>query len=519
MHDWQHAPFLPAGVLALKAKQFDDGLYAAVERAAQWGHGSFHGKMHYLDSIARALTRDGACSKGNAAAVFYAAESMSKNRVFRAPKCVATAAQRTRDAFMANELLSKPLGFYTWSDTLSDIFRQDRLLQTKLEGAEGIQALRAALDRHPHLLKAYEATLQLGARLTNPLVGRDLRSVRKGEAPDTSHPGLRFFPPSRSHEVDLVHRLWGNQPVPDGANLMNELIARIQSEEISLAPRPESGWYDHQTWALEPLLRPEQMPEAAHLSYSEGYKEYLVSLFKGVLALTRETHVKQLEMGYPGAMAPPPAFHVRPKLRVEPLPTHYRRRAAAYRFVRDVLRKSFGPDALRTLRRGAKGRVIALDLETELKLMIRLFEGAADEALMQISAPLDVPEAISEPRRFLFRVWAAQVARDPDVGVDARMMVPVFWDEPRQKTKVWVFLGWQERPLTISYAKKPDVVSVIGPEGAYKEKPEIKYRAQSVKLLCPVMAEVYVSKLLDRDEFRAHCDKHETRAAILANLR
>jgi hypothetical protein len=32
------------------------------------------------------------------------------------------------------------------------------------------------------------------------------------------------------------------------------------------------------------------------------------------------------------------------------------------------------------------------------------------------------------------------------------------------------------------------------------------------------MAEVYVSRLLDRDEFRRHCDRHQTRNAILANL-
>ena len=99
------------------------------------------------------------------------------------------------------------------------------------------------------------------------------------------------------------------------------------------------------------------------------------------------------------------------------------------------------------------------------------------------------------------------------------MMVPVFFDEGRGLTRVWAFLGWQERTLSISYATPPRVVSVVGPEGKYKEKPEIKYLAQGVKLLCPIMAEVYVGTLLDRDEFRAHCDKHKTRAAILANLR
>jgi hypothetical protein len=34
-----------------------------------------------------------------------------------------------------------------------------------------------------------------------------------------------------------------------------------------------------------------------------------------------------------------------------------------------------------------------------------------------------------------------------------------------------------------------------------------------------VTAEVYVTRLLDRGEFRRHCDTHRTRSAILAGLR
>lgn len=34
-----------------------------------------------------------------------------------------------------------------------------------------------------------------------------------------------------------------------------------------------------------------------------------------------------------------------------------------------------------------------------------------------------------------------------------------------------------------------------------------------------VTAEVYVTELLDRAEFRAHCDRHETYEQIVGNLR
>jgi hypothetical protein len=34
----------------------------------------------------------------------------------------------------------------------------------------------------------------------------------------------------------------------------------------------------------------------------------------------------------------------------------------------------------------------------------------------------------------------------------------------------------------------------------------------------PVLAETYVSRLMDGDEFRAHCDQYRTRAEILRHL-
>ena len=45
-----------AATLLLKAKQFDDGLYAAVELAAQRGAGRFAGKATLLRSLAATLT-------------------------------------------------------------------------------------------------------------------------------------------------------------------------------------------------------------------------------------------------------------------------------------------------------------------------------------------------------------------------------------------------------------------------------------------------------------------------------
>ena len=60
------------------------------------------------------------------------------------------------------------------------------------------------------------------------------------------------------------------------------------------------------------------------------YRQQLDDLFKAILSLTRETHVKQLYIPMLGAAMkwrdPAPAVCVTPDLTVEPLVTYYRRR-------------------------------------------------------------------------------------------------------------------------------------------------------------------------------------------------
>lgn len=48
--------------------------------------------------------------------------------------------------------------------------------------------------------------------------------------------------------------------------------------------------------------------------------------------------------------------------------------------------------------------------------------------------------------------------------------------------------------------------------------PEVKLVGDYYELAEPVMAEVYVAQLLERDAFRRHCDRYRSRDAILANL-
>ena len=105
-----------AAALLLKAKQFDDGLYAALELATQ------PGKAAMLRTLATSVAHP------EASAFLHAASALGGSR-----DPVPDAVRVRMDGFLAGEREAKPLGFYTWTPALSAIFRQDRLLQRPLD--------------------------------------------------------------------------------------------------------------------------------------------------------------------------------------------------------------------------------------------------------------------------------------------------------------------------------------------------------------------------------------------------
>jgi hypothetical protein len=425
-------------------------------------------------------------------------------------------------AFLSDDLRSKPIGFYTWSDSLSTIFRHDRLLQTELKGSDQIAALIDLLAREARLNETYAAYLRLVSLLTNPFPSelRPVSSVAADE--DAPGEGVYFFPPSRAHETELMTRLYGDKPIPEGFSLVEELIARIRRGEIDLTPSASSGWYDVQTFALETLVMPEKAREASRLEFEETYRNHLLDLFRGLLALTRETHIKQLQVPMEAAAMPPPTIDVHPELSAEPLATYYLRRSASYRFIRTVLEEALGTDALRGMNRLTADGPVRKNLDAELSEMEGLFYGAYSVVCAELGLEPDLGPLSRDPQGDgdRFRSWLKSVWSDVDVGADARMMVPVFYDLQRKKTKVWVFMGWSERPLDISFAKKPDV-TVLDEDGREVEPDQVQlsFYGYGYRVAYPVMAEVYVTEILDRKEFRAHCDRFKTRAGILENLR
>jgi hypothetical protein len=493
-----------AATLLSKAKQFDDGLFAAVELAAHQGRGRLTGKAKLLRCLAAALTRAGP----EARTIIHTACELGGVLV-RLPDAVAEAVRTAKAEFLGNELRSKPISFYAWFPELSEIFRQDRFLQQPLE-AECADDLTRALEQTPGVLDAYHAHLRLAARLTNPPVNSGVRDA--GKCPP-------LFPPSRSHEVTLLERLYEDRPIPDNFDLMTELIRRVRSGKINLIPTDTSGWYDRQTWSLEPLIAPDRTPERCQLEFGKRYREHLEALFRGALALARETHAKLGgggRGGYGGPIQPP--IWIKPNLTVEPLPTLYTRCAAAYGFVRSVLEETFGADALKGMHRLSPEGASRLGLAEELDGMEKLFLGAAATARQELG--MQSPE-VPDPAASYFSAWRSSIAADKDLIRDVRMMVPVFYDVQRRRTKVWAVLGWRLTVVEMEYRVPPFVLTVEPSRSTGQARggaPTILFADERAEFAEPVMAEVYVSRLLNRDEFRRHCDRFKTRDAILGNL-
>jgi hypothetical protein len=517
--------FVSASMLAQKAKQFDDGLYAAVELAARDGAGDFAGKSGLIRETAAHL---GTLDPGAAASVFLAAAKLG-GLGLEPPAPHESGVEKALSDFEADALRSKPLGFYTWSDDLKAIFRQDKMLQSKLDDPAGVQALASFLASNATHRRTYENYLGFVERLTNPYPPEmsDLRSrldasaspMSRGEEPI-------FFPPSQSHETEFLKKLgYLDKPLPDGFDLMREFIAAIRKGKVELTPRENSGWYDYQTFALETLAAPDRADERERLELTSAYRKHLEDLFKGILALTRETHVKQLEMLCAGAgFDSTPKIRVQPVLDVEPLATYYRRRADSYRFIREALAGFFGAGALDKMRRLTREGPVKTSLARELADIEGLFWGAYSVSADQIGLTPDIEASAgglgsADANRDFFQNWRQNLKSDADLSRDARMMVPVFYDIGRRKTKVWVFLGWADRPLQASFAQRPTVEVLDGAGQAVSGKSyRLEFGSLERPMAYPVMAEVYVSRLLDRDEFRRHCDLNQTRTKILENL-
>jgi len=520
--------FVSASLVAQKVKNFDDGLMASVELLVQKGNSRLPGKEGMLKDLLKVMNelpvkKEDAAAKAKCQAFIYAALALNGVSMDLDAK-IKKIAQDSMSVFLKNERLSKPVGIYTWNDTLQRIFQQDRFLQKSIPDANVRRVLGAALAKDNALLSAYGLLLAFYEQMNNPFPPEycDFRSTDQAQAMKCA--AFCLVPPSMAQETELIKRLYGNKPVPEKFSLADALIKEIAGGAVSLKPTERSGWYDYKVYALEPFLLPEKMIEAQKLRYGSEYKNELIRLFKGILALTRETHIKNLEVALAGAAAPEPVIDIYPGLSVEPAASYYLRLGAAYSFIRDVLSTYFSDTALSHTSRLLPGgkSVSGSNLLAELNAMESLAYGMFLISAAEIGLQVQ-PDVLNRSADQMKKdketagKWIKSIKEDADLNADIRMMVPVFYDVQRRLTKVWAVLGYTVKPLNINFESNPSY-KVFGAKGKEVKK-GVEFKNETKHIIYPVTAEVYTRKIYNREEFRALCDSLKSNSEILRALK
>jgi hypothetical protein len=500
-----------------KAKQFDDGLVAALAQA------SFQGKSPKLPNhravVQRLLTRVGPESP---AAPFLAAGLALVGEQTKLPPEAGQEKTAWLRAFEANQVLSKPISVYTWTKTLSDGYRFRHFFQQAFDRRDLTipRAIAQAFGDDKDLLADYQRAVAFDSGLTNPpecLVVTDLLDPNRSPAPGQ---GVALFPPSTTPEGELFARLFPDG-LPPGADLMRALIERIRSGAVDLSPKKDSGWYDHQVYALETLLLPEKGDESRKLLLTKSYKLRMLEAFKALMTKRRETHALGVKSA---AASPMPPKQLKPRLRIEPCPSYYLRTARAYAFLAGFLESAVGEDVLTTLHGLREEGERSPNLRDELASMRDLFYGvallSAEDIGMRLALHDDEPVDRDRCER-LATEWLARALQDPDLAVDTRVSIPIYADPGRNITRLWATLGVRLTRLEASFARPPRIKpkESVGSEDWKAVEP---YTLGTSYYLIAVdeFAEVELrgNRALTRKELRAVCDQQKTKEAIISAL-
>lgn len=515
-----------------KAKQFDDGLYAALDQAYFQGLApKLHSHVQVVQRIYDKVGPDSVAAPFLAAGLELAGVEVAVTDE--------TEKERWLAKFHADGVASKPIGFYTWNESLRRCFLFLRFFQYPFDDdkLDVPRAIADALAEDEQLRSDVAAVGQFYAGLTNPLqclMVTDLIGVESVDADSLAslskrlgrpHATVALFPPSSSKEGRLFERMY-MFGMPPNADLMREFIKRIRSGEIDLTPGDKSGWYDHQVYALETLLLPERGAEHSKLLMTKAYKKRMLEAFKALMTKRRETHVRQLYMDAAESAAAEPGERPReiaPRLRVEPAATYYLRTARAYAFLANFLETALGEPALRKLHGLRREGTRDDDLWTELQAMQQLFYGlyliSCEDVGLRPNLAAD--EKIDRAAcRQAAGDWLADCQHDADLAVDTRVGVPILYDPWREETHVWLTLGVRLTRLETRFERAPSIKPVDG-DFPWEQVGEDELAGQDYVIPVDVYTSVTLHgrTALTRDELRKICDEHRTQEAIIAALK
>jgi hypothetical protein len=515
-----------------KAKQFDDGMYAAIDT---WAVRNADEGVRSLERLIRQVMSE-LDPTGEPHAWLWASLEIggliSPDEQSRRP----AHAKRYMEDFLAMQERAEPVGFYTWTEDLKRAFQMLRYLQQPFRDRVGIpnaiaRALRGWAEEYRRFLDLYSGlsnpfnALSFAALVDPANDGRPLSEL--AEQAGVGRTTVHFLPYSDSQEAALFERLYP-QGIPPGADLMRDFIKAIRDGRVDLKPRPNAGWYDHQIYALETFLLPERGRENAKLLLTKKYKLRMLEAFKAAVTKTRETHIRQMEAAAGSAV--PPSGEIKPRLRCEPNATYYLRMARSYTFARDLL-SAHVPD-LNTLNGYREGGQREYALGDELENMRLLFYGlylVSCEDIGLEPALLDGELSNQEEVRALAANWLKNWQQDEDLGVDTRVAVPIY-EVSGEYTRFWCTIGVRPMKLTAAYAKPPMWAPAEPGESSpgiktnqppdWEEVPGHQLQSETWILLTDEFAEAHRkgNQPLTRSELRDICNNNGDKQAILRAL-
>ncbi|MCA9105074.1 MAG: hypothetical protein KDA83_06595 [Planctomycetales bacterium] len=502
-------------------KQFDDGLYAALELAM------FRGDAGQTPAVMDVVNRLHAVVPAESEARAY----LEAVLLLSGASVESTSAVEGWRRKLEAQPMSSPAGFYTWNEELKSVWRTFRALQYKFASEEDepvVRQLAEVLAADETLANDYRAMFDFYNHLSNPSRALSLVEIAGDDRPlseiagDSGRQGaVTCLPVSTSRETELFSQLFP-LGLPAGADLMTELIKRIRSGDVDLSPHDDEGWYQHQVYALETLLLTDGNQESSKLVLTAAYKRRLLEAFKALVTKRRETHMRSLDVATAESAALMEG-EVHPRLRLEPTASFYLRTARAYDFIQTLLVATIGNEKLSELHGVTADGERTLSLGEELEtLKLRYYgfylvtcedigmrpEFAADEMI-------DTDAAMAAALE-----WLDGFAVDPDLAVDTRVCVPIYIDPLKNETRYWGTIGIRLVKLDARYLTPPSVRPLDEngqPTGEWQEAERYLLSESEYLIAVDEFAEFTMPgvQVLTREAFRELCTQVQTKEDFL----
>ncbi len=458
---------------------------------------------------------------------------------------VASKAAQDRERFLKEDIGAQvPAGRYLWDEKLQRVYVTSRWLarafdRTNEREFKAAVALAWAVESDADLARQYRTLADLCNGLAGPpadsasvayyyklLGGRDgvevlreLGTVRKIQL-EAKEEGdaFVFLPAFGQADVELIRR-FASRGGPREGTWAGDYAAAIREGATATAPARDGAWFDFMAYAWAAMLTPDATPEAAKISWDDGYKKRLAESY---VTGFDQVRVRAPAATPPVATAEVLAVDVTPEFRLEPLPEYYLRMARAYARLEAVVGAALTPSVMESVTGRREGGAATASLAAEAADLRELFYGlyllsCADAGMTPAVGYGEVPDRAAAATRAY--EWLEKWRSDADMARDVRelwLLGPADPSDPAKGNVYRCVLGVRSLDVEVKYDKKP-THSLTGTARAA----ELHFKPVTYTVLLPIVVEVVVrgEKALTRAEFRKICDEQKTEGAIVAALK